>query len=60
MIEGLLAELSFGKALLGLLGLYLAFFWLSKYQNAKRISRLGARAPEMKAYLPFGTPVLPG
>jgi cytochrome P450 len=53
MIEDLLAGTSPGRALLWLLGLFVAFCVFRKVQAAAQISRLGARAPKIHFRLPY-------
>ncbi|KAJ5319360.1 hypothetical protein MYU51_013363 [Penicillium brevicompactum] len=53
MIEDLIAGASPGRAILWLLGLFVAFCVFRSLQASAQIARLGARAPKIKHRLPY-------
>lgn len=55
MIEELVGDLTPTRAVLWFLGLFTAFCMFRKLQTSVQIARLGARAPKVKFYLPYGT-----
>ncbi|CAI7618550.1 unnamed protein product [Penicillium glandicola] len=53
MIEGLFAVVTPSRALLYVLGLFVAFCVFRKFQASAQIARLGDRAPKIKFHLPY-------
>lgn len=54
MIEAIVGNLTPTRAVLWFLGLFTAFCVFRKLQASAQIARMGARAPKVKFYLPYG------
>jgi hypothetical protein len=54
MIEDLLRDITFNKALLGLAGVSFVYYWVVSILVNREIYSLGGRAPRVFYYLPYG------